>query len=163
MALYVYTDGACRRNGDGAWAFVAVSNGKEIHAESGKQFGTTNNRMELYAILSALIWIQRQFIDNVIIVTDSQYSITVLTRPEKANPYPLPKNHDLIQLARKMLGNAKLCWVKGHSGNPWNDRADQLATATRDDNGALLTVRRAPGRTLRITGPLPLRRGSTVP
>jgi ribonuclease HI len=163
MPLYVYTDGACRRNGDGAWAFVAVSHGKEIHAESGKQFGTTNNRMELYAILMALVWISKRPVDNVIIVTDSKYSITVITRPTKANPFPLPKNHDLIQLARKLVGDTQLIWVKGHSGCPWNDRADRLATATRDDNGGLLTVRRAPGRTFRIHAPGSPKQGSTVP
>jgi ribonuclease HI len=154
---FVYTDGACRRSGDGGWAFVAVCNGNEVHHESGKDSGTTNNRMELYAILSALVWVSKNRIANVIIVTDSKYCITVLTRAKDQNrsPYPLPKNHDLIKIARTLTAGVKFEWVKGHAGNVWNEQADKRASAARDDNGGLLTLRRAPGRPARIIRPAP--------
>lgn len=156
MCLFVYTDGACRRSGDGAWAFVAVSNGREIYNESGKDTGTTNNRMELNAIVMGLAWAAKQHVDNVIIVTDSKYSIAVLTRPDKANPFPLPKNIDLIRIGRSIMrgmSKIKFEWVKGHSGNQWNERADALAVSLRDGTDGPITVRRAPGKPARVIRP----------
>lgn len=131
--IFVYTDGA-RKGGDGAWAFVAVRNGAEIHRDSGKVEHTSNNRMELLAILKGLAWSLSARIDNVIIVTDSQYCITVLTRVIPANPFPLYKNHDLIQQARSLLtARHKFEWVRGHGTNEWNNFVDLLAgKAVRD-------------------------------
>lgn len=150
VCLFVYTDGA-RKGGDGGWAFVAVLNGREVHRDSGKEERTSNNRMELTAILKALAWSHSYTaVDNVIIVTDSQYSITVLTRERDQNrsPYPLPKNHDLIKIGRSLIGpRHKFEWVKGHSGHEWNDFADKLATqAVRDvEAQAVFKPRKRPG------------------
>jgi DNA polymerase-1 len=130
VCLFIYTDGA-RKDGDGAWAFVAVLNGREVHRESGKVVGTTNNRMELTAILKALAFAQQYgHVDNVIIVTDSQYSIRVIKQPGRCTVAgALRKNYDLIRQCKSLVTERiKFEWVKGHSGNEWNEFADKLAT-----------------------------------
>lgn len=136
MCVFTYTDGA-RRGRNGGWAFVAVSNGKEIHRTSGKIENTTNNRMELMAILKALAWSAGCCtVDNVIIVTDSKYCISVLSRPPvtSRSPYPLPKNIDLIKIGRSLITSRhRFEWVRGHSGNEWNEFADKLAGAAVRD------------------------------
>lgn len=154
MTLFIYTDGA-RKRGDGGWAFVAVLNGREYHRASGKEERTTNNRMELHAILKALAWSQ-SYHDNVIIVTDSQYSITVLTAPIDTTRPPRPyKNIDLIRMGRQLISpRHKFEWVKGHSGHEWNEFADKLAGhAVRGiEAQAVFKPRSAPNRPASTTG-----------
>jgi ribonuclease HI len=133
VTLFLFTDGACRRSGLGGWACVAVSNGQEVWRISGSADDTTNNAMELMAILRGLAK-AATYSDNVIVTTDSKYAIAVATRPDKANPFPLPKNIVLIRQIRSLAKppRVKFEWVKGHSGHKWNELADKLATTARD-------------------------------
>ncbi len=72
--LHVFTDGACEPNpGPGGWAFVAIENGKPIHSEKGFESITTNNRMEMQAVIAALRWMQANNLPNASLHTDSQY------------------------------------------------------------------------------------------
>jgi ribonuclease HI len=124
FVAFLFTDGSCKRNGDGGWAFVAVIDG-EIHEEQwGNEQSTTNNRMELAAILKAMVWAHTECVDNVIIVTDSQYCINMLTDMN----YTPKANKALVNIGRAILIQRpmKFEWVKGHSGNPFNERADAL-------------------------------------
>lgn len=72
----VYTDGACEPNpGTGAWAYVVYWKGVELHSEAGAELHTTNNRMELKAVLMALEWISRNSPSKALLHSDSQYVV----------------------------------------------------------------------------------------
>jgi len=138
-AVEIWTDGGCKPNpGPGGWAAILVFRGtsKEL---SGYEAETTNNRMELTAAAAALEALTRPC--SVILHTDSEYLKNGITRWHtgwvrknwrNAAGDPV-KNMDLW---RRVLEAAKphrieWRWVRGHSGNPMNERADQLATAAR--------------------------------
>jgi ribonuclease HI len=139
----IWTDGGCKPNpGPGGWA--AILNFKGTMRElSGAEPETTNNRMELTAAAEALEALKRPC--KVVLNTDSEYLKNGITRWHtgwvrknwrNAAGDPV-KNMDLW---RRVLDAAKpheidWRWVKGHSGNPMNDRADELATAARERLG----------------------------
>lgn len=128
----VYTDGACFPNpGKGGWGWTDLE-GRE---RSGCDDPTTNQRMELMAVIDALDH-HKDF--SVEIVTDSQYVIKGATEWSRtwirkgwknAKGFPV-KNKELWQklLQRMEYIEVKFTWVKGHSGHPGNERADYLAT-----------------------------------
>jgi ribonuclease HI len=138
--LEIYTDGSCLKNpgGAGGWAFVVVHNNKIIHEASGTSPSTTNNIMEMSAVIQALLWASDNAHGEAIhILTDSQYIIngiqewshnwirngwqTTLGKPVK--------NADLWKtlIGKTSILNPEFHWVKSHNNNPMNDRADELA------------------------------------
>ena len=141
--IEVYTDGACRGNpGPGGWGALlkAGKHQKEIY---GGENETTNNRMELTAAIMALKQIKKPSV--VILTTDSQYvrkGITEWLQGWKAkgwkNSQKKPvKNVDLWKLLDEQNQRHDITWkwVKGHSGHPENEIADQLANRGIDELG----------------------------
>ena len=120
--IHVYTEGACLGNpGPGGWGAVIIED--DISTElSGKEADTTNNRMEVTAVIEALKKISQEA--EIIIYSDSTYVINTMVKNWKRN-----KNKDLWNLLDgQMVGRkVKWKWVKGHSGDPLNERADRLA------------------------------------
>jgi len=131
----IYTDGACSGNpGPGGWGAILRSNGQERELSGGEQ-QTTNNRMEMQAIIKALEALK--YPCSVEIYTDSKYVLQGATEwlPNwkakawrSASKKPV-KNVDLWQQLDGLLGihQTHWHWVKGHSGHPENERADSLA------------------------------------
>lgn len=126
--IQVYCDGACSGNpGPGGWAFVIPSLGIK---KSGYQNATTNNRMELKAVIEALSYLSstndRSYSDlEVEIITDSQYVVKSMTENWRKL-----KNTDLWDTLAYLcsLGwKITWTWVKGHASNPYNTRCDELA------------------------------------
>jgi ribonuclease HI len=141
-AVTVYTDGACRGNpGPGGWAW-AVPDGPFA---SGSDAQTTNQRMEITAALEALRNLVADRPAGVEVVSDSTYVVKCFTdgwwkgwlRKNWKNSQGKPvANRDLweslIELALDSATPVTFRWVKGHSGDRWNDRVDELATAAAD-------------------------------
>ena len=134
-SVVIYTDGACKGNpGRGGWGVWMVS-GEHEREMWGGELVATNNRMELTAVIQALTVLKRRC--NVIIYTDSEYVRKGITewiggwkrRGWKTADNKPVKNADLWQ----QLETAALAhqvdwrWVKGHAGDPGNERADGLA------------------------------------
>jgi ribonuclease HI len=131
----IYTDGACSGNpGPGGWGALLLFNGNEREITGG-EFETTNNRMELTAAIEALSQLKRPC--QVDVYTDSTYVRDGITkwivnwkrRSWKTAAKKPVKNVDLWQ--RLDLASAphqiEWHWVRGHQGNPENERADALA------------------------------------
>ena len=141
MTISIYTDGACRGNpGPGGWGAILIykNNRKEI---KGGSLLTTNNIMELTAVIEALLLLK--YSSNIVLTTDSNYvkdGITTWIHNWKAkgwktsNKKPV-KNKELWlkldDLASKHIIDWK--WVKGHSGHPGNEKADSLANEGIED------------------------------
>ena len=140
MKVEIYTDGACRGNpGPGGWAalLIAGTNEREI---SGAETLTTNNRMELTAVIRALEALKRPVQGN--LYTDSQYvrkGVLEWMPQWKARGWKTAdkkpvKNQDLWQALDDLVKRHELewHWVKGHSGNAGNERVDELANRAID-------------------------------
>jgi len=142
--LKIYTDGGCTGNpGPGGWAAVILDNPEEPTELSGFDGETTNNRMELTAVISALESIEKKYGAQkpVEIHTDSQYVQKGISewmkawvgRGWKTSAGKAVKNRDLW-LKLKALNDemdVEWKWVKGHSGNIWNERCDELVARER--------------------------------
>ena len=138
--VHIYTDGACRGNpGPGGWGALLCYQDQEKTLQ-GAEPDTTNNRMELMAAIQALETLSRSC--EVVLTTDSNYvrlGITQWIKGWKKNGWRTSqkapvKNADLWQLldAATHKHQVDWQWVKGHSGHPQNERADQLATSAID-------------------------------
>jgi ribonuclease HI len=136
----IYTDGACRGNpGPGGWAAV-LSTGAREKEISGAQLQTTNNRMELQAVIEALQALKRPL--QVRLYTDSQYVRRGILewlpqwkeRGWKTADRKPVKNQDLWQLLETAAARHRIewHWVPGHAGIPGNERCDVLANAAID-------------------------------
>tara|TARA_X000001036_G_C20225136_1_gene621460 strand:+ start:144 stop:587 length:444 start_codon:yes stop_codon:yes gene_type:complete len=139
----IYTDGACRGNpGPGGWGAILDYQGhiKEI---SGYSEETTNNIMELTAVIRALEALKSSCI--IVVTTDSKYVKNGITEWihnwknngwKTANKKPV-KNKDLWIALDEVSKNHSIDWqwIKGHSGHPQNERADELANLIIDQNG----------------------------
>jgi ribonuclease HI len=136
----IYTDGACRGNpGPGGWAAVLSSGGREKEI-SGAELQTTNNRMELQAVIEALQALKRPL--AVRLYTDSQYvrrGILEWLPQWKARGWKTAdrkpvKNQDLWQQLETAAARHRIewHWVPGHAGIPGNERCDVLANAAID-------------------------------
>lgn len=120
--IHIYTDGACSGNpGSGGWAALIVGCGETIKLHGG-EVDTTNNRMEILAVLKGLEHIPMH--SEVTVFSDSMYVINTMTKNWKRN-----KNTDLWERLDTVVQNRSVNWewVKGHSGNPLNEEADRLA------------------------------------
>ena len=140
--VHLFTDGACSGNpGPGGWAFVLrhLASGKEME-QSGYQADTTNNQMELRAVIEGLRMLKRSC--QVEIFTDSVYVGKGITdwmekwksngwRRREGKSWKPVKNVELWQLLDEQLGShsVKYTRVAGHSGHPENERCDELAVA----------------------------------
>jgi ribonuclease HI len=133
--IAIYTDGACKGNpGPGGWGAWLSVRGHEKELWGGEQL-TTNNRMELTAVIEALAALKRH--SDVVIHTDSQYVRQGITtwihnwkkRGWKTADNKPVKNIDLWQRLDALAATHQVHWrwVKGHSGDPGNERADALA------------------------------------
>ncbi|KIA78918.1 MULTISPECIES: ribonuclease HI [Chromobacterium] len=132
----IYTDGACKGNpGPGGWGALLRFKGKEKELFGGER-GTTNNRMEIMAVIRGLAALNRPC--RVVVYTDSQYvqkGISEWIHGWKARGWKTAakepvKNADLWQqldAERNRHLEVEWRWVKGHSGHEFNERADQLA------------------------------------
>jgi len=133
--IEIYTDGACKGNpGAGGWGALLAWNGKARELYGGEAH-TTNNRMEMTAVIRALEALTRK--SRVRLHTDSKYvqqGISEWIHSWKkrgwrtADRKPV-KNEDLWRRLDELAGEHEIewLWVRGHDGNPGNERADELA------------------------------------
>ena len=134
----IFTDGACKGNpGPGGWGAILRYKGVEKEISGGER-NTTNNRMELTAVISALRLLKESC--TVTLYTDSQYVCNAVNhgwaKKWKANGWMRNKKEKALnpELWESLL---ELCdrhevsfnWVKGHAGHPENERCDRLAVA----------------------------------
>jgi ribonuclease HI len=136
--VVIYTDGACKGNpGPGGWGVLMRSPDGTEKELCGGELGTTNNRMEMMAVIEALAALKRPC--KVSLHLDSQYVLKGITEWiagwkakgwKTAAKQPV-KNVDLWQRLDELVAKAghtiEWHWVKGHAGDPGNERADALA------------------------------------
>jgi ribonuclease HI len=140
-AVEIYADGACRGNpGPGGWGVLLRAHGRERELHGGEPH-TTNNRMELTAVIEALACLKRNC--KVRLYTDSQYVQKGISRWihdwkrrgwRTADRKPV-KNVDLWQRLDELARDhdVEWHWVKGHAGHAGNERADALANRGIDE------------------------------
>ena len=135
--IVIYTDGGCSGNpGPGGWAFVVSENGEIREYRSGGDQSTTNNKMELTAVINALEYAKANGERDVVILTDSQYvknGITVWIHSWKKNGWrtsakaPVKKVEYWVTLDKLNDElNVDWQWVKGHAGIAGNEECDRL-------------------------------------
>ena len=138
--IEIFTDGGCSGNpGPGGWAFLALQGKTELYRASGAEKDTTNNKMELTAVINALEWAGGNDSAGLSVSTDSQYVQLGISRwilsweknGWKTKDKKPVKNKDLWQRLRELDGH--LCprwiWVRGHAGNPRNEICDAMVQA----------------------------------
>ncbi|TGO04648.1 Ribonuclease HI [Serinibacter arcticus] len=133
--MEIWTDGACKGNpGPGGWGALLVAGGREKELWGGEP-GTTNNRMELTAVIEALRALKRPC--SVVLHVDSTYVMQGMSSWivgwkrngwRTASKQPV-KNAELWRALDDEVSRHEVrwVWVKGHAGDPGNERADQLA------------------------------------
>ena len=135
--IIIYTDGACKGNpGPGGWGVVIIENNNETELY-GKEINTTNNIMEMTAAIKGLQFFKLK--RNITLYTDSNYlklGITKWIHGWKRNNWINSKKEQVknksywITLDKlNNLHNIEWKWVKAHSGDKYNERADKLATS----------------------------------
>ena len=141
IRVEIFTDGACSGNpGPGGWGALLRCRGVEKELSGGEK-ETTNNRMELTAVISALAALKTSC--DISLYTDSKYVMDGITRwlPnwkkngwKTSNKKSPVKNVDLWQRLDELAGGHEIrwIWVKGHAGHPQNERCDLLATSAAD-------------------------------
>jgi ribonuclease HI len=143
--IIIYADGASRGNpGRGGYGVILMADKVPTKELSQGYRLTTNNRMELMAIIAALKALKKEGL-NITFYTDSQYVVKSVQEGWLKNWMDTDfkggkKNRDLWtlyhQLAQKHT--IRFIWVKGHGDNPYNNRCDELATAAADSNYLLI-------------------------
>lgn len=138
--IELFTDGACSGNpGPGGWGCLLRYKGSEKELSGGEAL-TTNNRMELTAVISGLAQLKEPC--RILLSTDSKYVLEGVTNYlsswkannwKKSNKKPV-LNIDLWQLLDELMAPHQIewIWVKGHAGHPENERVDKLACEQRD-------------------------------
>ena len=137
----LYTDGACRGNpGPGGWGAILVYHGKEKEL-SGGEASTTNNRMELMADIAGMSALREPC--EIVLTSDSKYLVDAINKGwlaswkrngwRKADKSAV-LNVELWQKIDSLLQihEVSFVWVHGHTGHPYNERCDALATAYAD-------------------------------
>lgn len=145
MCIYeIYTDGSAigqTPNYYGGWGMVVLKDGQKVATFSDNKYPSTNNEMELTAILNAINYIERvyEFGVTYIIYTDSNYSLQCVTNwckkwinngwvNSKKEPVANKEIIEKIYLKLLAMPYIEIRKVKGHSDNEWNNLADELAT-----------------------------------
>lgn len=142
----IFTDGSSRGNpGQGGWGAILVSE-DTVTELGGREDSTTNNRMELTAVISALESLRQE--NDITIYTDSAYVVNGITRWVKGwrkNNWKTSTKDDVLNkdLWEKLEGQTLhrvIDWklIKGHSGIPGNERCDVIATSFADKNPVVL-------------------------
>jgi len=140
--VQIFTDGACKGNpGPGGWGAI-MKYGDHVKELNGYSAETTNNIMELTAVIEALKSLTRPC--AIILTTDSNYVKDGITQWihnwkkkgwKTANKQPVKNKECWLQLDVEVQRHQiKWKWVKGHSGHPENERADELANEAVEDN-----------------------------
>ena len=141
MKVEIFTDGACSGNpGPGGYGAI-LRVGEHVKEISGGEADTTNNRMELMGVISALSALK--YPCEVVLTTDSKYVVDSVTKgwakKWRANNWIKSDkkpalNADLWERLLDLLEvhNVQFVWVKGHAGHPENERCDKLAVMERD-------------------------------
>ena len=137
----IYTDGACKGNpGRGGWGTILVYGAHEKEL-SGGEVMTTNNRMELMAVISGLEALREPC--EVTLTSDSTYVINSITKKwldgwakknwVKSGNTPVPNADLWKRLVEAMKPHTiEWVWVRGHNGHPYNERCDRLAVAAAE-------------------------------
>lgn len=127
----IFTDGACSGNpGPGGWGAILRSGGHEKEISGGER-DTTNNRMEMMAVIKALEALKKPA--RIDLYTDSTYvqkGVSEWMRGWKAKGWPAKiKNQDLWKRIDELVArhDVRFHWIRGHDGHPENERADALA------------------------------------
>ena len=142
--LIIYTDGSARGNpGPGGYGIILMWGDKRKEISAGYRH-TTNNRMELMAVIVALESLTKRNI-AVTIYTDSQYIVKTVEKKWLDNwirtDFKGGKKNKDLWLRYKAIANhfqVRFVWVKGHANNPWNNRCDELATSAADGTNLLV-------------------------
>ncbi len=135
MQITIYTDGACdihAPNQPGGWAAILCATDesgsviKESVLRGGREM-TTNNQMELTAVIEGLNALKRP--SQVTVVSDSQYVINIANQTKKSR-----KNADLWKRYFELAARHQIKWlyIEGHSGHPYNERCDRIAVAEKN-------------------------------
>ncbi|GHU57811.1 hypothetical protein AGMMS49975_23880 [Clostridia bacterium] len=156
MKMNICTDGACSGNpGPGGWGAVVFNENGDAWELSGFEPDTTNNRMELTAVIHALEFAREKAGNaelHVTLTTDSQYIVNAvnqkwLTGWQKNGWRTSAKkpvlNQDLWQQfldCAKNMTSAEFMWVKGHAGHPENERCDRLAVAAIENAAGVMNT-----------------------
>lgn len=138
----VFTDGSCLGNpGPGGYGVVILVDGKEADELSGGYRRTTNNRMEMMAVIKALAFLQSAK-GEIRLFSDSSYLVNGLTKGwvkgwqkrdwHKSDGQPVANVDLWKQLVTLVDSRVKVAWVKGHAGNIHNERCDRLAVAAAE-------------------------------
>ena len=149
--VQIYTDGACKGNpGPGGYGAILVY-GKAEKEFSGGEAVTTNNRMELLAVITALSALKEPC--AVTLTSDSKYVVDAVEKGwlerwqqkgwRRADGKPA-QNCDLWERLLPLLQTHKVTfvWVKGHAGHPYNERCDALAVSEAEKYGERQTCRK---------------------
>lgn len=144
--VQLFSDGACRGNpGPGGWAFILrhPATGSEKEGSGGEPL-TTNNQMELMAVIAGLEALKSR--SSVEVITDSSYVARGSSewlpgwkkngwRRREKNTWKPVKNLELWQRLDQLFAahNVRFTWIKGHAGHPENERCDELAVAAALD------------------------------
>ena len=139
----IYTDGSSRGNpGPGGYGVLLMSGNHRKELSQGYKY-TTNNRMELMAVIAGLEALKKNQL-NVTICSDSQYVVKAveegwLKKWIATNFKGGKKNKDLWMRFHQLAQGHKIkfVWIRGHADNPYNNRCDELATAAADGNHLL--------------------------
>ena len=142
--LTIYTDGASRGNpGPGGYGTILLWGGHRKELSAGYRH-TTNNRMELMAVIAGLEALKKENL-RITVYSDSQYVVKAVEQGWLNNWIATnfkggKKNKDLWLHYHElsMKNNIRFVWVRGHADNPYNNRCDELATAAADGAGLLI-------------------------